>query len=397
MLSSNYNILKNLTSSISVLLISITLLLSGISITNALILLKLKLNIVSNTNITILSCIYFFGMLLGTLKTSKLVKFVGCKKIFLILTTLFIIMLTILIITSHFYIFVICRLLQGFITSYLFIIIESYILGSFSSFLQGRLLALYMIVLYLSYSIGQIVLINLDIKSNLLFHIALIFIILSITFFSLFFIASININHSDLKINLKKMIKKLFLGLTGCFISGIFISTIMVIIPIYIQDIMENIKYTVIIMFILFLIGAIIQYPLGCLLDKINKYNMQVIFNTTFILLLLIFILLIYLSKSMFLYFIPIPIFIIGSLSFILYPINTNLVCYSLEKKDIMVGIETIMIGYGLGCMLGPFYVFFFIKMLGLIGYYISYFLLINLLFFMTTFFKKCFFDIKIN
>ena len=63
----------------------------------------------------------------------------------------------------------------------------------------------------------------------------------------------------------------------------------------------------------------------------------------------------------------------LGTFSFSLYPLGTNIICQNLKNNEMFKGLEYVLTGYGVGCVIGPIYVSFLIKILGSSGFFMSF------------------------
>jgi MFS family permease len=367
----NHVRLKEIFLSTGLLLLSAGLLLSGCGLMNTLLPLKLTLSGESSLLIGFISAVYFVGMLIGSLKTSVLIKSIGYVKSYTTLAAIIAIATTLPSMKENLYLWFICRFIQGFCLAGLYIVIESWILCSCSENNRGKTLGIYSIVLFLSYALGQFFLTENTIDTFIPFCTATILIVSSIIPLSIFPVTPpILEEHANIKI--KKVYDASPAGFLGCIVSGCLISTIFSIFPIYIEEVVNDTQQISIILALTFLSGVVVQYPLGVLSDKLSRQKIQIVLNTMFTAFLAVFIFLEYKEVVNFYTLLVISV-MIGTFSFSIYPITMNLVCDNIKKSEVIQATEVMMIAYGFGSIIGPIYSSFSMEALGFLGYPASY------------------------
>ncbi len=367
----NYEKFREIFLSIGLLLLSTSFLIAGSGLMNTLVSLKFKMTGHSSLLIGGISAMYFSGLLFGSLKISVLIKVVGYVKSFTTLASIMAIALILPGMNDNIFIFFTCRFVQGICIAGLYVIIESWIICSSSENNRGKTLAMYMIVLYGSYSMGQFFLSGDTILTILPFCISTILVVASIIPLSSFPVTPPLLEeHSS--ISLKKIYNASKSGFIGCFISGIFISAIFSMLPLYIEEIADNTNHIATAMALTFLAGVSVQYPLGSLSDKMDRQKLQIMLNVVYGILLLIFTVLEY-YKFMNYNVLLLVVTVIGMFSFTIYPISMNLVCDNLKRSEIIRGTEGLTIAFGVGSIVGPIYVSLAIKVFGFYGYPMSY------------------------
>ena len=367
----NYEKFREIFLSIGLLLLSTAFLIAGSGLMNTLVSLKFKMTGHSSLLIGGISAMYFSGLLFGSLKISVLIKVVGYVKSFTTLASIMAIALILPGMNDSIFIFFTCRFFQGICIAGLYVIIESWIICSSSENNRGKTLAMYMIVLYGSYSMGQFFLSEDTILTILPFCISTIFVIASIIPLSSFPVTP-PLLEEHTSISLKKIYNASQSGFIGCFILGIFISAIFSMLPLYIEEIADNTNHIATAMAITFLAGVSVQYPLGSLSDKMDRQKIQIMLNVVYSILLLIFAVLEYYNFINY-YVLLLLVAVIGMFSFTIYPISMNLVCDNLKRSEIIRGTEGLTIAFGVGSIIGPIYVSLAIKIFGFSGYSISY------------------------
>ena len=103
-------------------------------------------------------------------------------------------------------------------------------------------------------------------------------------------------------------------------------------------------------MFCLIMGGMMLQYPVGKLSDIFDRRLVVVIISLLVMLTSLLFM---FLFKNYVLSLVLITLF--GGFTFTIYPISISYSCDALESKDIVAGIQALLLSYSLGATLGPF------------------------------------------
>ena len=297
---------------------------------NTLISLKLKSAGKPQLLIGAIAAVYFTGMLVGSLKISKLIELVGYVKSFTTLAALMAISIMLPGINENIYILSFCRFLQGFSLAGLYVVIESWVLCASSDNARGKTLAIYMIVTYGAYSLGQFFLSENTINTIIPFCISSVLVTTSIIPLSSFPVTPPPLEEHE-GISIKKVYNASPAGFIGCFISGIFTSSILSIFPLYIKEIAINTHLVSIALATTFLSGVSVQYPLGILSDKVGRQKIQILLNSIFTVLLIAFAFLGYNKLVNFHLLILISV-VIGIFSFAIYPISINLICDNIKK-----------------------------------------------------------------
>ena len=361
--------------SIGLLLLSTGFLISGYGLMNTVLSLRLKLAGESSLFIGIISAVYFIGMLIGSLKASVFIRLVGYVNSFATLVAIMAITTILPGMSDNIYVLFICRFIQGFCLAGLYIIIESWLLNASPEALRGKILAMYMIVLYGAYSLGQLFLHEDTIATIAPFCVSSMLVTAAIVPLCGFMIITPVFEKYE-AVGIRAIYNASPSGFLGCLISGIFIAAIYSIFPLYIEEIMHNTENVAIVMAVTFLSGGVlVQYHLGALSDKVDRQKIQITLNLIFTLLLFIATFLEYYKLVNFSLLIVIAA-VIGIFCLTIYPISLNLVCDNLKKSELMQGIEGLTIVYGIGSIIGPIYVSFFINIFGFAGYPTSYLLL---------------------
>lgn len=376
-------------SSIYILFLGSFLFLSGCGLFNTAFSILIKQNTQSLFILGLASSLYFFGILLGALRISILIRIIGILGSFSILVSILTISTLLPMIYGGIILLILCRVIQGICIAGVFMIIEGWILSSSPEKYRGKALSYYMALLYSSFAIGQLFLIGEYI--NLSMRILIMSAILSMSsIIPLSIIKSAPPLGRQMTSDIFVLVKKSVLGTVCCVISGIILSSLITIYPLYALEMSGKPREVAIAMLIVFSCGTIIQYPIGYLTDKFDKH--KVVFIICCIFSFASIVLSIgHITLLINQYHLRLVSVFLGILSFSLYPVGTNIICENLKNLEVIRGLELVLISYGIGCIIGPIYVAILMKNLGLSGYFIALSLLMICMVLFISFFYKLF------
>lgn len=319
-----------------------------------------------NFVVGILGGAYYLGMMLGALYVERLISRIGHIRSFALMASIN----SVIIVVQSFYIdpysWTLYRILTGFCTSGFFIAIESWLLLSSGLRSRGKLLSLYMLTLYLAQGFGQFILNASPVQSLIPFAITVILSSLSVIPVSMMRSSGPVLLESAIT-NVFQVIKRSPLGPIGCFVSGLIMSSFYGLAPIFAREIHLSLFQISQIMGFTIMGGLLLQWPIGHLSDIFNRR--KVIIGITFVLMVITFALY---HSSHFHYFLLLGLMVLfGGVSFTLYPLAITYTCdHFLEKKVIGITCSLLLI-YGVGCIVGPLISPFFMSYFGPSGLFL--------------------------
>ncbi|MBN2479220.1 MAG: MFS transporter [Parachlamydiales bacterium] len=300
----------------------------------------------TETIVGIIQSAYFAGFLLGSLRAERLIRRTGYIRSFAAFSSLY--GLTVLIqglfINAILWIFM--RLLAGISIAAIYIVIESWLLSGSKINQRGKILSIYMIILYASQSFSQLLLQFTSPNTLIAF---LIFGILSFLA-----IIPVSINYSKTpetstvfeKIKFKQIYSAAPFSFWGSLISGLILSAIYSFFPIFAKARNLHPSYM---MFITIAGGFILQWPLGHLSDIFERRKILILASICIAIPSLIILFLN--NHAIYIYMLC---FFIGGFSFVIYPISVTQVTDRFNPEYIPYVIGLISLVYGIGAMLGP-------------------------------------------
>lgn len=343
----------------SIALLSLFIFMLGNGLFNTLVPLRLQSEHVSAFIIGLMGMAYYGGLVIGSFRIEKFIMRVGHIRAFSAFasTLATVCVLQGLIFNLEFWF--VLRIISGFATAGLFIVIESWllILGTIKT--RGSILALYMIALYAGQGAGQFF-ISLGNTVDLnLYAIAGMLGSLSVIPLAMSKIAAPKIEEVS-ELDLRMLLKKAPTGLSGSLSSGLILGAVYSLFPVYLQLKTQSHNLVALYMAIIIFGGMTLQYPVGKVSDYIDRRFVMIVICLSTILmcaLLMSFLNVPYLGGAI--------TFILGGMIFTLYPLSVTYGCEALDNKELVAGTQGLLLAYSIGAMLGPVIAPGFMKLIG--------------------------------
>ena len=318
---------------------------------------------------------YFVGFLTGSITIPIFVKRVGHVRVFAALASLasIAILLHSVFLDPSSWFFI--RILTGISLSGIYIIMESWLNDKSTNQTRGQLLSIYMIVTFVFVGLGQFLLnlsdpakVDLFILVSILLSFALLPILLSTT-------EQPNVSNPK-RISLKEFFLISPLGFVAALFIGLAHSVIFGYGAVYASSKQFEVFEISIFMVIITTFGALSQWPIGYLSDKIDR---RIILIGATLLAALISILIVISSYlSLFLFFILVALYSCVSLP--MYSLAVAHINDFLKPDEIVSASSTFLILVGIGSILGPIFVSSLMTLIGSNGYFIYLFFIHGLL-----------------
>ena len=309
---------------------------------------------------------YFIGFLFSSIQCPKLIKNVGHIRVFAAFASLGSIAILLHWIFVDPVLWLIFRMITGFSYAAIYIVCESWLNDRADNQTRGQLIGFYMIVLYISTSIG-VMLINIGttteahlyILSSLLISLALVPILLTKKPAPEF--------TTPKFLSLKDLYNKSPMAFVGSFSIGMVYSALFGLIAVFGAKIGFSIFQISILVFVNMFIGAIFQYPIGKISDRYDRRTILFVLNLIAIgSLILAFI---FGSFSFFVLLVFIGIHSAVSLPY--YAVVISHMNDFLEKDEIVSASSTLTLVNALGMVAGPMLASGFMAYFGPYGLFI--------------------------
>ncbi len=330
-------------------LISLVIVMLGNGFFNTYASLRISLDGFASWVVGILNASYYGGLMLGSIYIESLINRIGHIRTFAIFASVnsAVILLQAFIIGPISW--TLFRFLVGICSAGFFIVIESWLLLSSGISKRGRILSLYMLMLYLAQGFGQFILNIAPLKSMFPFAMTIFLSSLSILPVCMMKSGGPLIIEPSMP-HIFQILKKAPLGPIGCFCAGMIMSAFYSLTPIFGKEIQLNILQISQVMGLTILGGLILQWPIGHLSDIFSRR--KVLISVFFSLMVLTFML--FYSTYFPYYLLLIFMILFGGISFTLYPLSITYTCDYFSEKNIVGVASTSLVIYGIGCIIGP-------------------------------------------
>ncbi len=218
----------------------------------------------------IIMSMYYVGFLLGSRFTPDLIRGVGHIRVFTALASVASTTVLIhgLIPTES--VWAVVRAVTGFTYAGLYIVIESWLNNATDNKGRGKMMALYLVVLYASMALGQYLLVLADPKGMDLFVVTSILVSLALLPIAL---SSRPAPHFDKveKVSMKMLFKSSPLGVFALFASGMAGACLFSIAPVYATSIGFTLPQISTFMAAAIVGGVLFQFPIGWMSDRYDR------------------------------------------------------------------------------------------------------------------------------
>jgi len=318
---------------------------------------------------------YYVGYLTGSITIPIFLKRVGHIRVFAALASLasIAILLHSVFLQPQMWFFI--RILSGISLAGIYVIMESWLNDKSTNETRGQILSIYMMITFAFLGLGQLLLnlsdplqVDLFILVSILLSFALLPILLSNTEAP---------NTSNPKsLSLKELFKISPLGFVGAFFTGLAHGSLLGYGAVYAAAKGLGLFEISIFMLIVSSFGALFQWPIGYISDKIDRRI--VLIGVTFIASGLSLFIVASSYISLIIFFLLLAIF--AGMSLPLYSLTIAHTNDFLQQNEIVGATATIGILIGLGAICGPIIASLFMSMIGPDGFFVYLFIVHSLL-----------------
>jgi MFS family permease len=252
------------------LLLSTGILLVGNGLNNTLISVRGDIENFSGTIIGMFGAFYYAGFFLGSFQCSRIVKRAGHIRAFAAFASMASVSPLVHSLFPNEVLWMILRALTGYCFAGLFLIIESWLNEQATNETRGRLFGIYLVINFISMTLGQLILNLASPSGSTLFILASI--LVSISLLPLTLTKSVQPSPiTSSKINILALWKMSSIATTGCLVVGIVGSTFWALAPVFLRESGLNVKSLSFFMSAYIFGGAVAQFPIGFLSDRIDR------------------------------------------------------------------------------------------------------------------------------
>ena len=273
----------------------------------------------SVTTIGWVSAAYYIGLAIGALFNDRLLLRIGHIRAYACFASLVAVTVLLQGLWLNAGLWFTLRMIGGWATLGVYLVIESWLLTAADTRVRGRLLALYMISLYGAGVIGQLLLGVAD-SAGASQPFMIIAILASLSVLPLGMIPRVSplIEHAE-PLSPWRLITVTPTGVMGCFGSGLAISAIYSLLPLYLQRSGLDVQKIGEMMAVLILGGMLLQYPIGRWSDRHDRQIVLILIGVAMTLLCLGMMLLPPLP-----WLLAVALFLLGGGVFALYPVAVS-------------------------------------------------------------------------
>tara|TARA_R100000322_G_scaffold170086_2_gene144141 strand:+ start:1222 stop:2496 length:1275 start_codon:yes stop_codon:yes gene_type:complete len=335
--------------SLSALILSIVLLVSGNAFLMTLLGIRLSIEEVSPNVIGWVLVCYSIGFVLGTLYVHKIIGRVGHIRAFAAFAAMAAVVSLMYPMAVSMIFWAVLRVLSGFTIAGVLVVIESWFSSRATNANRGALFAVYQIVFYLSAAGGQLIVNVGDPGSFLPFSLAAILLTLALIPLALTRMEAPAIEQVH-RMSIFKLGRESFSGVAGALISGVMIGGFYALGPVYATLVGLDVARTSTFMASAIIAAMLLAWPLGRVCDQFDRR--RVMFWVALIASASAVGVGVFGAASLALLTLLVGLF--TGLSATLYPIAVAITNDRMDSNRIVAASATLLLSYGIGSVIGP-------------------------------------------
>jgi len=346
------------------LLIATTFLTMGNGLMNSLLSINMRLQDYNDQVIGLVMSANYLGILLGVYFCQKIVQQVGHIRSFAVFAAVMTAISLVHGLYMSAWLWALLRICNGLCVTGLFMVIESWLNEKVEPAFRGRLLSIYMVLVYFGVGSGQLLLNIGDVQGQTTFMIAAILFALCLVPISI----TRAVNPQPLEVphyNVIKLFKLAPLSMVGCFIAGMINSSFYAMGPMFGLDIGLSVSQVSFFMSLTVWAGLLFQYPVGLISDRIDR--LRVLSAQGFVV-MLVSIGMAVLGRAGL--SVLMPLTICFGMVFTIYPVAMARAQDNIDREEIVPVSAALILFFGLGACFGPITASFVISKLGPFGLY---------------------------
>lgn len=321
----------------------------------------------SATMIGVISSAYFIGLTLGAMFHDRLIVRIGHIRAYSSFASISVVSVLMQAMLSDWVTWMLSRLIYGWATVGVFLVIESWLLLASDKAVRGRLLALYMIAYYGAGALGQVFLGTIVGLGELVPFIAaamlaalsvLPIVILPRTIPSVDRVEALNPLH---------LYRVSPSGVIGCFGSGFAIAAIYTLLPLYLQQAGMKVDEVGRVMASVILGAMLLQYPVGRWSDRQDRRVVLITLAFVCLLLCAAILVLPYSVTTL-----TILLFLLGGGVFAIYPVAISFSADRASANALVPMIQGMLLINSLGSAISPLAVSATMNRIGASGFFWS-------------------------
>lgn len=341
--------MTRMVTSLSALILSIVLLVSGNAFLMTLLGIRLSIEEVSPNVIGWVLVCYSIGFVLGTLYVHKIIGRVGHIRAFAAFAAMAAVVSLMYPMAVSMIFWAVLRVLSGFTIAGVLVVIESWFSSRATNANRGALFAVYQIVFYLSAAGGWLIVNVGDPGSFLPFSLAAILLTLALIPLALTRMEAPAIEQVH-RMSIFKLGRESFSGVAGALISGVMIGGFYALGPVYATLVGLDVARTSTFMASAIIAAMLLAWPLGRVCDRFDRR--RVMFWVALIASASAVGVGVFGAASLALLTLLVGLF--TGLSATLYPIAVAITNDRMDSNRIVAASATLLLSYGIGSVIGP-------------------------------------------
>lgn len=352
---------------LSSLITSIILLISGNAFLMTLLGLRLSIEEFSAGVIGWILVLYSFGFVAGTLWAGRIIEKVGHIRAFAVFAAILAASILIYPMAVKAGLWGGLRILGGFVMAGLMIVMESWFSSKADNRNRATLFAVYQLVFFLSTAGGQVLIRVSDPAGFIPFSLAAILIGLALVPLSLTRELSPTITQGE-RMSLRKLYKASPQGAVGALVAGLLISAFYAMGPVFANGIGLDVNQLSNFMAAAIIAAMILAWPVGMLCDRFDRYKVMLIASCVAAACSLVAALVGNFSMLLLVIFVGLYMGITATL----YPIAVAITNDLMESDQITATSTALLLSYGVGSCIGAPLSAAFMEVLGPRGLFVS-------------------------
>jgi MFS family permease len=358
--------MKKALAPVAALLIGVSILLTGQGLQGTLLPVRATLEAFSTISIGVMGALYFLGFTAGCLGGGELVRRVGHVRVFAAMTALAsaIPLLHGLVVSPWGW--GIFRMVTGFCFAVLYVVIESWLNAESTNENRGVVFSTYTVITLTVLAVGQMLLLVRDPMELYLFAVASILVSLAAIPVVLSDAPSPEMPQS-VRLDLPRLFRISPGGAVGCLATGLANGSFWALAPVFTTGVSDTVSLAAWFMASAIIGGAIGQWPLGMLSDRVGRRKIQVVSATAAA---AVGILIAWFSPQLDFPTIALLGAAWGAFAFPLYAISVAHTNDHADPSEYVMVSSGLLLMYGLGAIGGPFLASLFMTFAGKTGLY---------------------------
>lgn len=302
----------------------------------------------SATMVGFISAAYFIGLTLGAFFNDRVIIHTGHIRAYSSFASLTAVTVLLQGMLPNPWGWFVLRLINGWATMGVFLVVESWLLLAADQHNRGRLLAVYMIALYGSCMISQVTLGNINaMGGDAPFMLAGLLSALSVVPMVIIPRVAPEMERVE-PIMPQQLLRLTPTGVIGCFGSGIALAAIYSLLPLYLQRIGLNVEHVGHMMAYVIFGAMVLQYPVGRWSDYQDR---QIVLIALSLFCVLISVAIIMMPTSS---FIGVLMFLLGGGIFSLYPVSVSHAADRTSAEALVRMIQGMLLINSFGSAISP-------------------------------------------